>query len=303
MGHVGSSSRQFVTNSHCTSTWFGYDGSLFGQNSWFYRLGVEVQDVNLWTGVPCQGSAGCRFSDAALISYDTASVGANYLIAHTTYSYSGTDQSQNGSLELGPWPFYVVGELSDGLLPLGRTLSKVGSTSGWTTGVITDTCGNKTLPNGGELLCQYTVSSVGKFGDSGSPVFAYEAATNRAWLAGVVIGGTFVFSSMDGIRGDLGSMTVSSSYYYYPPQVSIQGPYTVGPYFYCVNYQALVQGGEAPFQYIWSGLLSGQTQEVSGTISTTGNLVVDVYDGRGSHAQSLIQVVYDPNLQEIHYCD
>lgn len=205
--------RYFVTNSHCTGTYGAVHGSVFGQ--YFlsgFRVGVEVSDPSFVTGGGCPASGGCRFADAALIQYDTATVGANYTVAQTLFPYTGTDPTQSGSSELTAEPFFVVGELSDASLISGLALSKVGATSGWTSGTIISTCADWALPGSKMLRCQYTVSGVAVQGDSGSPVFSYELSTGKAWIAGVEWGATldsFTFSPLSGVKADLGAMTVS----------------------------------------------------------------------------------------------
>jgi hypothetical protein len=73
------------------------------------------------------------------------------------------------------------------------------------------------IATGKLLRCQYDFSAVARAGDSGSPVFQYEPATGKSWLAGIFWGtnGTSVsvFSPMAGVKTDLGSMTVSSPLY------------------------------------------------------------------------------------------
>jgi hypothetical protein len=69
------------------------------------------------------------------------------------------------------------------------------------------------------LRCQYTSLAVVRSGDSGSPVFQYDSDTGEAWLGGVIWGYVYdavyqsIFSPLDGIKTDLGSMTVWSPIY------------------------------------------------------------------------------------------
>jgi len=85
--------------------------------------------------------------------------------------------------------------------------------------------------------------------------------------------------------------------------LSVTGPTTVGPYFYCSNWQALVQGGAGGYQYEWSGILSGQGAEISGTVYSSGDLQIDVTDAQGSRVSMILQIVYDPYLQDTHWCE
>jgi hypothetical protein len=88
-----------------------------------------------------------------------------------------------------------------------------------------------------------------------------------------------------------------------PLQVSISGPSVVGPYFYCTNWFAHILGGQEPYEIVWSGLLSGQNLEIQGTVSTSGDLVADVFDATGAHVSAILHITYDPSLQEVHYCE
>ncbi len=60
-----------------------------------------------------------------------------------------------------------------------------------------------------------------------------------------------------------------------PLSVSISGPTNVKPGAYCTWY-ANVSGGQAPYQYQWSGKLSGTNYEISGSLSQSGWLYLDV---------------------------
>jgi hypothetical protein len=208
------STRYFATNAHCTGIFGAVDGSGFGQPLLQpnYYLGAEVADPAFVTGGSCPVSGGCRFADVALIQYDTSSVGDFYTIARTLFPYTGTDFNQSGSTELAAEPFYTVGELSDAALVSGAALSKVGATTGWTSGTVTSTCFDWYVTGTTMIRCQYTVSAVVHGGDSGSPVFSYELSTGKAWLAGILWGTTgtgFIFSPLSGVKSDLGAMTVS----------------------------------------------------------------------------------------------
>jgi hypothetical protein len=200
--------RYFVTNAHCTQTFGAVNGDVFGQplGQSNYRIGFEVTDPPFVTGGNCPAVGGCRWSDAALIRYDSAGVGFHSNIARTV--------NQFGSIELAESPFHVEGEVGSSSLVIGTFLSKVGVASGWTSGNITGTCVewlNFPAP-GYALLCQYNASAGGAPGDSGSPVFTYDASTGKAWLIGILHSaayGAMTFSPLDGVKTDLGAMTVS----------------------------------------------------------------------------------------------
>jgi hypothetical protein len=85
-------------------------------------------------------------------------------------------------------------------------------------------------------------------------------------------------------------------------QVTITGPAAVGPNNHnCSSWTTSIQGGQAPFQYTWSGLFSSSEPTVSGTVPTNGgDLSVDVIDSNGLEASSTFHITYDSNNQD--YC-
>jgi hypothetical protein len=207
-----SATRYLVANSHCTANFGVVNGDVFGQPLNGYPLGAEITDPAFSAVGGCPQSYLCRFSDAALVQYDTTSVGSNYTAAHTTFEYTGSDTTQSGSTELGIEPFSLVGEMSSASLVSGTALSKVGASSGWTSGTIGTTCADMVRTSNTMLLCQYGVSAIARAGDSGSPVFSYELSTGKAWLAGILWARSlegFTFSPLSGVKTDLGAMTVS----------------------------------------------------------------------------------------------
>lgn len=201
--------RYFVINAHCTQTIGAVNGDTVGQTGLpTSPIGVEVADPALTVQSGCPFGYVCRWSDAALIQYDSAAVGTLYTI--------GQPINQSGSRVLTSSPFYVVGEMANSALLSGTVLSKVGATTGWTSGTVGNTCFDYYSFGSAQGIarCQYSVGAYGAGGDSGSPVFSYDALTGKAWLAGVlwgVTGNSFSFSPLDGIKTDLGAMTVYSA--------------------------------------------------------------------------------------------
>ena len=209
--------RYVVTNAHCTSTFGAVDGTQIGQPllQSNYYVATEITDPSFTSGSGCPSGYTCRYSDASLAKCDTIVACSNYTIARTTFEYTGSDWTQSGSFQLTTDPWFVVGELSSGSLLQGTALSKVGVTSGWTGGTVQQTCVDSYIASSKLLRCQYLFSGVARSGDSGSPVFSYEAATGKAWLAGILWGSNTqtasIFSPIAGIKTDLGAMTVWSS--------------------------------------------------------------------------------------------
>ena len=104
-------------------------------------LATEVADpVYVRGGAGCPKGKKCRYSDAARAAYANGTNQALGLIART----SGAN---NGSLD-------IVGSFSitaddctgsnqtGGCLAVGTVVNKVGRTTGWTSGAITNTCVN-----------------------------------------------------------------------------------------------------------------------------------------------------------------
>jgi len=212
------STRYFATNAHCTATFGALDGDSVGQPNKTKWIGSEHQDPG-FTGTNCTSGYTCRWSDGALIKCDSISTCTLYTIAKTTSEYTGSNwTSGSGSLQLASDNWYVVGELGNTSLVQGASVSKVGFATGWTSGVIDQTCTDMLdWPATGKILkCQFTTLAVSRNGDSGSPIFQYETSTGKAWLGGVSWGilevpyYVTVFSSIDGVKTDLGSLTVSS---------------------------------------------------------------------------------------------
>lgn len=209
--------RYVVTNAHCTTTFGSVDGTQIGQPllQSNYYVATETTDPAFASLTGCPTSYSCRYSDASLAKCDTIVACSAYTLARTTSEYTGSNWTLSGSFQLTTEPWSVVGELSSGSLLQGTSLSKVGVTSGWTGGTVLQTCITSYVSNPNVLLCQYAFSAVSRAGDSGSPVFSYEAATGKAWLAGILWGSdgqsSSVFSPVAGIKSDLGAMTVWSS--------------------------------------------------------------------------------------------
>jgi aqualysin 1 len=78
-----------------------------------------------------------------------------------------------------------------------------------------------------------------------------------------------------------------------PVYTSIIGPSQVGPFMHC-TWIADVRGGRAPFQYTWSGILSGFSNLMSGQVSRPGSLNLTVRDVLGGTASSSRFVGIDP---------
>ena len=184
----------FITNSHCTKSQGGTEGTVYNQTSG-RRLGVEALDPGYFRGGECPSKRRCRHSDSAFVRYTSGTAFALGNIAKTT----GVN---NGSLSV-KGSFRIRGEAKAPIV--GEVLNKVGRTTGWTSGKVTKTCVdiNQT---GSSLtqLCQHRFNAGAKDGDSGSPVFKRNGS-GTIILYGILWGGT-TFSPIENIERELGQL-------------------------------------------------------------------------------------------------
>jgi hypothetical protein len=152
-----------------------------------------------------RGNRKCRFSDASRAAYIDGTNQALGLIAQTSGPNNGS-LTITGSFSITSDDCGTIG----GCLAVGTTVNKVGRTTGWTSGAITNTCVN-TGVSGTRIvqLCQTFVSAGVGGGDSGSDVF--QIAGSDVILAGVLWGGNgsgtqFVFSPLGNVTRELGTL-------------------------------------------------------------------------------------------------
>ncbi|MBW8838990.1 MAG: hypothetical protein JF602_03905, partial [Gemmatimonadetes bacterium] len=148
----------------------------------------------------------CRYSDASRALYTSGSYQALGLIAKT----SGAN---NGSLNISGTFSITADDCTStlgGCLAVGSTINKVGRTTGWTAGTLTNKCVN-TGVQGTRIvqICQNFVSAGVGGGDSGSDVF--QLNSTGVTLAGVLWGGSssgnqFVYSPFANVVRELGAL-------------------------------------------------------------------------------------------------
>ncbi len=204
---VSGGQNSFITASHCTTTQGGVEGTQYWQslssqpNSF---IGTEVADppyLRGRKGSSCPKSRRCRFSDAARAAYAAG-------VPFTLGGIARTSGPNNGSLDI-TGSFTVV---ADGGEVVGSTANKVGRTTGWTQGTITNTCVNTGVSGSNIVqLCQNFVSAGVGGGDSGSDVFMDLGGGNVS-LLGVLWGGNgagtqFVYSPIANVVQELGPLT------------------------------------------------------------------------------------------------
>jgi len=203
---VSGTENSFVTASHCTTTQGGVEGTQYWQslssqpNSF---IGTEVADPDYTRGrgkSPCPKGRRCRMSDASRAAY---AAGVPFVLG----GIAQTSAPNNGSLVI-TGSFTINGEGGE---VVGDIANKVGRTTGWTAGVITNTCVNTGVSGSNIVqLCQNFVSAGVGGGDSGSDVFLQSGGGVR--LLGVLWGGNgagtqFVYSPIANVEQELGPLT------------------------------------------------------------------------------------------------
>ncbi|MDQ3995889.1 MAG: S1 family peptidase [Gemmatimonadota bacterium] len=222
----------FITNSHCTNHQGGTetptdyyqplmdpDGDRLVNPENF--IGVEVEDPH-YDAVSCAVEMGlpgtvCRYSDAARAEYRVNGAFELGRIARTTQGYQDAPRGPDGVripvLDVDPAKpsFTIKSEQQRSVL--GEQANKVGRTTGWTFGPVTQTCLNSIVLGTAPPIvqrCQDRVRADVDGGDSGSPVFRQRGGGGNVALMGILWGGsvsgtvTFVFSPMANIHRELG---------------------------------------------------------------------------------------------------
>jgi hypothetical protein len=198
------SQRSFITNSHSTNEQGGTENTPYWQPSETTapaRIGTEADDPRYRRSSGCPSGRRCRRSDAARVRY---AGGTDFQLG----SIAKTTSPNNGSLTISG-RFDITAEANP---VVGQTANKVGRTTGWTRGRITNTCVNVNVSGTNfTQLCQSIVSAGVGGGDSGSPVFLRPGSGNSARLLGILWGGsgssTFVFSPLSNVESELGALT------------------------------------------------------------------------------------------------
>ncbi len=205
--------KSFVTASHCTNTQGGVESTPYWQPLQSVaptQIATEVDDPVYVQGRrgsgPCPKNRRCRYSDASRAAYiDGADQGLGQI--------ARTSGPNNGSLDI-VGSFAITSDdcgNTGGCLTVGTQVNKVGRTTGWTQGNISNTCVNTGVSGSNIVqLCQTFVSAGVGGGDSGSDVFQITSGTNVK-LVGVLWGGSgsslYVFSPLGNVFRELGTLT------------------------------------------------------------------------------------------------
>jgi len=202
----------FAIASHCTNKQGGVEGTQYYQpldQIPAEFIGTEIADPNYQRNIPeCPRGKVCRYSDSAYAQLANGVPASLGIIAKTL-------SVNTGSLTLDTTQFKITAKGVPIVPPDGTAVvvNKVGRTTGWTAGNLTNTCVN-TAVSGTNIvqLCQNFVSAGVGAGDSSSPVFQITGSPNVK-LLGILWGGNtsgtqFVYSPISNIETELGKMNV-----------------------------------------------------------------------------------------------
>ena len=190
----------FVTNSHCTNTQGGVEGTTYAQPTRTIDptvIATEVADPTYFRGGVCPRSKRCRYSDSSR---------ANYSSGFTQFDLGGIANVAEGSITI-TGTTSITGEADANRTPVavGGTVTKVGRTTGRSTGNVTNTCVNTSVSGSNIMqLCQTFVAAAVGSGDSGSNVLQGSTLVGILWGGGT---NTFVFSPLRSIKDELGNFT------------------------------------------------------------------------------------------------
>lgn len=204
--HAGG--RSFITNSHCTKTQGGTEGTVYYQPSSSIDPGViatEADDPVYFKGGVCPRGKKCRYSDASRALYSSSVTSIRGDILKTT-------GANNGSLTVAGSFTVNSQDNTTKNFATGMILNKVGRTTGWSQGPVSRTCVNTNV-QGSQVhqLCQTFVDAAVNGGDSGSPVFRITSGDN-VQLVGILWGGGssyYVMSPLSQIQQELGALTAT----------------------------------------------------------------------------------------------
>jgi hypothetical protein len=207
--------RSFITNSHCTDKQGGVESTAYYQPTSTVdatAVAVEVEDPQYFRGGACPRGKKCRYSDSSRARYNASAGSLRGVISKT----SGPN---NGSLDVTGAFTVTSQDNTTSNFAIGKTVNKVGRTTGWTQGNVTQTCVNTNV-SGSNItqLCQTFVQNPNNAvvvggGDSGSNVFGITSGDNVD-LVGILWGGNsngtlFVFSPLKQVQQELGTLVAT----------------------------------------------------------------------------------------------
>ena len=200
---VDAGQNSFITNSHCSGRQGGVQGTVYFQPTSTVdgvAIATEVEDPTYFRNAQgCPKGRKCRFSDASRAAY----------AAGATFDLGGI-AAVGGAGSITITGTQNITGTAAGSLSVGTPVSKIGRTTGLTTGNVTNSCVNTGVSGTNIVqLCQTFVSAGVGGGDSGSPVFT---GSGNVTLVGILWGGNssgtqFVFSPFGNVTSELGALT------------------------------------------------------------------------------------------------
>jgi hypothetical protein len=206
--------RYMVTAAHCVepeTTWGGLIGATVAQpdSNPSSLVGSVTKNPASFAGTGCAVGNTCRYSDAVLVS--TTGLGLlNWDLGHIARTITRATGPNSGSSITINSTTPTIALSGSSIFFVGDTLDKIGTTSGWTAGVVTNSCTYHAVGTFGRI-CDGVVAAGANNGDSGSPVFWFNGT--HYYLMGILWGGAgntqfinsseFWFSSFTNIKSDL----------------------------------------------------------------------------------------------------
>lgn len=210
--------RVFVTNSHCSGTQGGVQGTIPYQASYSgdRAIGIEIADpiYSNSNAIGCPSGKVCRFSDSALFEYYP---NVNVRFGRVVRTEERT-QYGGSILRIGE---FILSDAA-GVVYEGQTVDKVGRTTGWTYGQVYENCMDTPVAGTNVfLICQNFATMGNQGGDSGSLIFTYASGyspSNPGYIVarGLLWGGNgagnlTVFSNLYDVQYELGSLDVHNN--------------------------------------------------------------------------------------------
>jgi hypothetical protein len=163
-----------ITNSHCTAVRFELDFQATSQPFGGVQWGAEIADPAPYRCGPFFSRKWCRRADVAAYSTDNIDVNPGEMpfvigsIALPTERHWGLDQIV-GTLDIGSAAPIVA---TQEYLLQGELVERVGITTGWQAGLVTNTCADVWYGNIGiRIVCADYAQTFARPGDSGGPLF------------------------------------------------------------------------------------------------------------------------------------
>lgn len=198
----------FVTNSHCTNTQGGVEGTQYFQPtiSSGNLIATEIADPPYLPGGACPPGRVCRNSDSALARFTSNNMGLG------DWGFVAKPPCSNcGNLNISTvYPRLNMVYSSRTSPTVGQTVQKVGRTTGWTKGPVTSTCITANAAGSNiTLFCQSIANAGVGSGDSGSAVLRGSHRHRRAFrglLWGQQDSSHFVFSPAEAVEMEIGAV-------------------------------------------------------------------------------------------------